>query len=173
MNKTMILAIGGAGCNMAEYCLRNASSGRLKNVEFLFADTDAENITRLAKKGYKTVILQPSSSANPFAIAAGVYNIVIFVGLGGKTGSSFVEPVAKMAKLYGAKNTMLIVTMPFLFEGESRAMRAAEVLKSLSKFYVKTLKNEDLVDCYPELNFMNAFEYSDKEALNIIEMEGL
>lgn len=72
----MILAIGGAGCNMAGYCLRNASSKKLKNAQFLFANTDVENISRLTKMGYDTIVLQSTSAVIPLCIADGVDNIV-------------------------------------------------------------------------------------------------
>lgn len=41
--------------------------------------------------------------------------------------------------------------------------------KSLSDFPVKVLNNEELTERYPDINFINAFEYSDKKALNAIE----
>lgn len=46
---------------------------------------------------------------------------------------------------------------------------ASEALKSLSDIPVKVLNNEDLTERYPDLNFIDAFEYSDKEALNAME----
>ena len=47
--------------------------------------------------------------------------------------------------------------------------KASEALKSLSDLPVKLLNNEELTERYPDINFINAFEYSDKEALNAIE----
>lgn len=41
--------------------------------------------------------------------------------------------------------------------------------KSLSDIPVKVRNNEELKERYPDINFINAFEYSDKEALNAIE----
>lgn len=169
MYKTLILAIGGAGCNMAEYCKRNASSEGLKNANFIFADTDLDNITRLDKEKCQTLTLHPNSSAIPFTIPTGVENIVILAGLGGKTGSHFIGLAAKVAQSKSVKNMSLIVTMPFLFEGDEEVTKASETLKSLSSFYVRTLNNEDLVARYPNLNFINAFEHSDKEVLKAIE----
>mgnify|MGYP005857139491 FL=1 len=34
---------------------------------------------------------------------------------------------------------------------------------------VKVLNNEELTERYPDIKFINAFVYSDKEALNAIE----
>ena len=41
--------------------------------------------------------------------------------------------------------------------------------KSLSDISVKVRNNEELTERYPDINFINAFEYSDKEVLNAIE----
>lgn len=85
------------------------------------------------------------------------------------TGSRFAEIAAKSAKSDGIGNVALIVTLPFVFEGSGKLAKATEALKSLSDMSVKVLNNEDLTERYPDINFINAFEYSDKEALNAIE----
>lgn len=69
----------------------------------------------------------------------------------------------------GIGNVALIVTLPFVFEGTGKMTKASEALKSLLDIPVKVLNNEDLTERYPGLNFINAFEYSDKEALNAME----
>lgn len=81
----------------------------------------------------------------------------------------FAEIAAKSAKSDGIENVALIVTIPFVFEGSGKLAKATEALKSLSGLPVKVLNNEELTECYPDINFINAFEYSDKEALNAME----
>ena len=44
MSKTMILAIGGAGCNMAETIMRVANAYWVKDATYLFADSDKETL---------------------------------------------------------------------------------------------------------------------------------
>ena len=61
------------------------------------------------------------------------------------------------------------MTLPFAFEGRGKTAKAKEALKSLSEYPVMTLNNEELIERHPDINFINAFEYSDKEALNAIE----
>lgn len=53
MSKTMILAIGGAGCNMAETIMRVANAHWVKEATYLFADSDMERLSELGKKDLK------------------------------------------------------------------------------------------------------------------------
>ena len=53
MSKTMILAIGGAGCIMAETIMRDASVHWVREASYLFADSDQSRLAELAKKGIK------------------------------------------------------------------------------------------------------------------------
>ena len=50
MSKTMILAVGGAGCNMAETIMRVANAQWVKEATYLFADSDVERLSELGKK---------------------------------------------------------------------------------------------------------------------------
>ncbi len=172
MNKTMILAIGGAGCNMAEYCHRNASSEWLKNADFIFADTDKESIKRFERVGFQTVTLNPDSSDMPLPISKDLEKVVILAGLGGNTGNSFITSAAQKAISMGVEKVNLIVTLPFLFEGEAKISKAVQTLNHLSGFKVAVLNNESLVSLYPNLGLFDAFDYSDREVLKAIEEIG-
>ena len=52
MAKTMILAIGGAGCKMADTIMREASAHWVREATYFFADTDQARLAELAKKGF-------------------------------------------------------------------------------------------------------------------------
>ena len=169
MSKTMILAVGGAGCNMAETVMCVANAHWVKEATYLFADSDMERISELSKKGFETLNLQHESDAFPTDKLNGVEKLYILAGLGGVTGSKFAEIAATSAKSDGVDNIAFIVTIPFVFEGSGKLAKATEALKSLSDMSVKVLNNEELTERYPDINFINAFEYSDKEALNAIE----
>ncbi|WP_289873057.1 hypothetical protein [uncultured Duncaniella sp.] len=169
MSNTMILAIGGAGCNMAETIMRVANAHWVKEATYLFADSEKTRLSELSTKGFETLNLQRDSDSFPTDKLKGVEKLYIIVGLGGVTGSKFAEIAAKTAQSDGVENVALIVTLPFVFEGSDRLAKAAETLKSLSDIPVKVLNNEDLAERYPDINFINAFEYSDKEALYAIE----
>ena len=169
MSKTMILAIGGAGCNMAETIMYVANAHWVKEAAYLFADSDMERLSKLRKKGFETLSLQCESDLFPTEKLRGVEKLYILAGLGGMTGGKFAEIAAKSAKSDGVGNVALIVTLPFVFEGSGKSAKATEALKSLSDLPVKVLNNEELTERYPDINFINAFEYSDKKALNAIE----
>ena len=158
MSKTMILAIGGAGCNMAETIMRVANAHWVKEATYLFADSDMERLSELGKKGFETLHLQRESDSFPTEKLRGVEKLYILA-----------EIAAKSAKSDGIGNVALIVTLPFVFEGSGKLAKATEALKSLSDMSVKVLNNEELTERYPDINFINAFVYSDKEALNAIE----
>ena len=169
MSKIMILAVGGAGCNMAETIMRVANAHWVKEATYLFADSDMERLSELGKKGFETLNLQRESDSFPTEKLKGVEKLYILAGLGGVTGSKFAEFAAKSALSDGVDNVALIVTLPFVFEGTVKMAKATESLKSLSDIPIKVLNNEDLTERYPDINFINAFEYSDKEAVNAIE----
>ena len=113
--------------------------------------------------------LQNDSDSFPTEKLKGVEKLYILAGLGGVTGSKFAEIAAKAAQSDGVENVVLIVTIPFVFEGSGKLAKVTEALKSLSALPVKVLNNEELTERYPDIDFINAFEYSDKEALNAIE----
>lgn len=113
--------------------------------------------------------LQCESDLFPTEKLRGVEKLYILAGLGGMTGGKFAEIAAKSAKSDGVGNVALIVTLSFVFEGSGKSAKATEALKSLSDLPVKVLNNEELTERYPDINFINAFEYSDKEALSAIE----
>lgn len=48
----MILAIGGAGCKMADTIMREASAHWVREATYFFADTDQARLAELAKKGF-------------------------------------------------------------------------------------------------------------------------
>lgn len=169
MSKTMILAVGGAGCNMAETIMHVASAHWVKEATYLFADSDMKRLSELGKKGFETLNLQCDSDSFPTNKLKGVEKLYILAGLGGVTGSKFAEIAANAAHSDGVENVALIVTVPFVFEGSGKMAKATEALKSLSDLPVKVLNNEELTQRYPDIDFINAFEYSDKEALNAIE----
>ncbi|MDE7450333.1 MAG: hypothetical protein K2M72_09010 [Paramuribaculum sp.] len=83
MSKTMILAVGGAGCNMAETIMRVANAHWVKEATYLFADSDMERLSELGKKGFETLSLQCDSDSFPTDKLKGVEKLYILAGLGG------------------------------------------------------------------------------------------
>jgi len=50
----MILAIGDAGCNMAETIMRVANAHWVKEANYLFADSDMERLSEQGKRDLKS-----------------------------------------------------------------------------------------------------------------------
>lgn len=85
----MILAIGGAGCNMAETIIQDASVHWVREAAYLFADSDQARLEELAKKGYTTIELKETKI--PIEKFKGAEKVYILVGLGGKTGTTMMS----------------------------------------------------------------------------------
>ena len=157
MSKTMILAIGGAGCNMAETIMREASVHWVSEASYLFADSDQSRLAELSIKGYQTVDLTKTTiSKEDFN---GLEKIYVLAGLGGKTGTDYITVL----------NLSAIVTIPFYFEGENKVAKAKEVIDRLKSIPSIVLHNDDLLKLYADINFATAFHYSDMAALKAIE----
>lgn len=167
----MILAIGGAGCNMVESIMSEASVLWVREATYLFADTDQTRLAELAKKGYQTILLKDSEF--PVEILKDVKKLYLLAGLGGNTGGAYINEVAKTAETVGINDVCAIVTTPFYFEGEGKILKAKEAIESLDGIKTTVLHNDDLLEKYADINFATAFNYADKAALKVIELEKL
>lgn len=167
MSKTMILAIGGAGCNMAETIMREASVHWVREATYIFADTDQARLSDLGKKGYQTIDLKDSDI--PCDVMKGVEKLFILAGLGGNTGGAYIAELANFAKNVGVNDVSAIVTTPFYFEGEKKIAKAKETIEALNGVKTKVLHNDDLLEKYADINFATAFNYADLSALKAIE----
>ena len=167
MPKTVILAIGGAGCNMVESIMREASALWIREATYLFADTDQTRLAELAKKGYQTVLLKDSEIIDEKL--NGVEKLYLLAGLGGNTGGAYINEVAKTAKTAGINDVCAIVTTPFYFEGEGKIAKAKEAIESLNGVKTKVLHNDDLLEKFADINFATAFNYADIAAIKAVE----
>lgn len=165
----MILAIGGAGCNMAETIMREASVHWVREATYIFADTDHTRLAELAKKGFQTITLK--GYENPIEVLKGVEKLYLLAGMGGKTGSEYVKIIVESAKDAGVQEVSAIVTTPFYFEGEGKIAKAKEAIESLDGIKATVLRNDDLLEKYADINFASALNYADMAALKVIELE--
>ena len=64
--------------------------------------------------------------------------------------------------------TIGIVTVPFLFEGEKKILKALDGADEMKKHVdaLLVINNENLIDLYKDLNFFNAFERADDTLAN-------
>lgn len=167
MSKIMILAIGGAGCNMAETIMREASVYWVNEASYLFADSDHSRLAGLKNKGYQTIDLNDTEISNEDF--KGVEKLYILAGLGGKTGSGHMTDAVNTARSAGVQDISAIVTIPFYFKGDNKVAKAKETIGKLNSIPTKVLRNDDLLKLYADINFATAFHYSDMAALKAIE----
>lgn len=88
--------------------------------------------------------------------------VFITAGMGGGTGTGAAPVVARIAKERGLL-TIGIVTIPFLFEGEKKILKALDGADEMSKYVdaLLVINNERLTEIYQDLNFINAFGKAD------------
>ncbi len=175
MSKTMILALGGAGGNIAETICRDAKQTELKEANYLFADTDENSLKKHNADNRQLIVLNPEQDAFPEGVFTEVEKLYIIAGMGGMTGSKFLMPAVSEAKKAGVMSIQVITTTPFLFEGEKRLIKAIDAALPVSRIKdveLKAFNNENLVKNYPDLGFADAFKIADKEILAAIE-EGM
>ena len=84
--------------------------------------------------------------------------VFITAGMGGGTGTGAAPVVARIAHEKGVL-TIGIVTIPFLFEGQKKILKALAGADEMSKYVdaLLIINNQRLIDIYPDLDFNNAF----------------
>lgn len=88
--------------------------------------------------------------------------VFITAGMGGGTGTGAAPVVARIAHEKGVL-TIGIVTIPFLFEGQKKILKALAGADEMSKYVdaLLIINNQRLIDIYPDLDFNNAFGKAD------------
>ena len=172
-----VVGVGGGGCNAVNHMYTQNING----VSFVVVNTDRQALnnspvpTRLLigpqttkglGAGNVPEVAQAAAEESEEEIA-NLFNddtqmVFITAGMGGGTGTGAAPVVARIAREKGLL-TIGIVTIPFLFEGQPKILKA---LKGADKMreYVDALliiNNERLTDIYPELDFLNAFGKAD------------
>ncbi|MBO7608864.1 MAG: cell division protein FtsZ [Muribaculaceae bacterium] len=107
--------------------------------------------------------------------------VFITAGMGGGTGTGAAPVVAKIAH-DKEKLTIGIVTIPFLFEGRKKILKALAGADEMGKYVdaLLIINNQRLIDIYPDLDFNNAFGKADdtlttaaRSISEIITVEGM
>ena len=177
-----VIGVGGGGSNAVNYMYNQ----KIPKVRFVVCNTDkqhlddspvpqrvllGENITHGRGAGNKPEVGRKCAEASADAIKElftdGTEMVFITAGMGGGTGTGAAPIVAKLAK-EADMLTIGIVTVPFMFEGEQKILKALDGAKAM-KAHVDALlliNNENLIELYPDLNFFNAFEKADETLAN-------
>lgn len=93
--------------------------------------------------------------------------VFITAGMGGGTGTGAAPVVAREAKAAGML-TIGIVTVPFMFEGKKKIIKALAGAEEMKKHVdaLLIINNENIIELYKDFNFFNAFSKADDTLAN-------
>ena len=172
-----VIGVGGGGNNAINHMYRQDIS----DVSFVVCNTDAQalkcspvpnklligpNSTKGQGAGNVPEVARAAAeeSANEIAelFKDGTSMVFVTAGMGGGTGTGAAPVVARIAR----ENDILtvgIVTIPFLFEGEKKILKALNGADEMSKYVdaLLVINNERLTDIYGDLDFSNGFAKAD------------
>ncbi|MBQ9077296.1 MAG: cell division protein FtsZ [Muribaculaceae bacterium] len=172
-----VIGVGGGGNNAINHMYQQG----IKNVSFVVCNTDkqalnnspvptrvligptitkglgAGNLPEVARKAAEESTEQLNELFDDQTKM-----VFITAGMGGGTGTGAAPVVARIAKERGLL-TIGIVTIPFLFEGEKKILKALDGADEMSKYVdaLLVINNERLTEIYHDLNFINAFGKAD------------
>ena len=177
-----VIGVGGGGDNAVNYMYRQ----NIPNVNFVVCNTDEQALKmspvpeqlilgwdvthgRGAGNDPDTGRLCAEASTEDIRALFDKNTEMVFItaGMGGGTGTGAAPVVAKIAK-EEKKLTIGIVTIPFMFEGAKKIMKAIEGARRMQQHVdaLLVINNENLIEIYPDLNFFNAFEKADDTLAN-------
>ena len=173
-----VIGVGGGGNNAVEHMFRQG----IRDVSFVLINTDrqvldASNVpTKLVigpgrGAGGKPEVAKKFAEENAEAIQDlfddSTDMVFITAGMGGGTGTGAGPVVARMAKERNIL-TVGIVTIPFLFEGRKKVLKAIEGAEEMAKNVDALLEinNERLTEIYPDYEIINAFAKADDTLLH-------
>lgn len=172
-----VIGIGGGGNNAINHMFEQ----HIKGVSFVVMNTDRQALNNSPVPN--RVLIGPNTT---FGLGAGnqpelakqaaeeseteisklfddeTKMVFITAGMGGGTGTGAAPVVARIAREKGVL-TIGIVTIPFLFEGKKKIIKALSGADEMKKYVdaLLIINNERLSEIYPDLNFMNAFGKAD------------
>lgn len=177
-----VIGVGGGGGNAVNYMYKQ----NIPNVNFVICNTDRQHlqespvpnkllmgfdITKGLGAGNKPEVGKACAEADREKIRE-LFNdntemVFVTAGMGGGTGTGAAPVIAQIAKEAGML-TIGIVTVPFLFEGDKKVLKALEGADEMKKHVdaLLVINNENLLELYKDLNFWNAFEKADDTLAN-------
>ncbi len=180
-----VIGVGGCGNNSVAKMINSDFEG----VQFIFANTDKQVLETINSENsiYLGTELNNGmgAGANPeIGMSAAIYSeeqirnkiigtklLIITAGMGGGTGTGASPIIAKIAKEMGIL-TIAIVTTPFSFEGNKRAINSQKGIKDLKK-HVDSLiivSNNKLLENYSDISFEDSFTVADKILKNTVQI---
>lgn len=177
-----VIGVGGGGGNAVNYMYQQ----NIPNVNFVVCNTDKQHlnnspvpnklllgydITKGLGAGNRPEVGQQCAEADSDKIKELFTDqtemVFITAGMGGGTGTGAAPVVARLAKEAGML-TIGIVTVPFMFEGDKKVLKALDGADEMKKHVdaLLVINNENLLELYPDLNFFNAFGKADDTLAN-------
>lgn len=169
-----VIGVGGGGNNAISHMYEQG----IKHVSFVIINTDRQALnnspvpTRVligndglgAGNDPEVAREAAENSADEIAKLFDDETKMVFItaGMGGGTGTGAAPVVARIAHEKGML-TIGIVTIPFLFEGRKKILKALDGAEEMSKHVdaILVVNNEQLTEIYSDLNWMNAFGKAD------------
>lgn len=177
-----VIGVGGGGGNAVNYMYRQD----IPNVNFVVCNTDKQhldmspvptklllgwNVTHGRGAGNNPEVGRECAEESADEIRKlfedGTEMVFITVGMGGGTGTGAAPVVARLAK-EAQMLTIGIVTVPFMFEGEKKILKALDGANEMREHVdaLLVINNENLIELYKDVNFFNAFEKADDTLAN-------
>lgn len=171
-----VIGVGGGGNNAINHMYRQ----NIENVSFVVCNTDAQalhnspvptrlligpTVTKGLGAGNDPARAKEAAEESADEIAKlfddDTKMVFITAGMGGGTGTGAAPVVARIAKEKGVL-TIGIVTIPFLFEGEKKILKALEGADEMSKYVdaLLLINNERLTEIYPGKYISRCFRQS-------------
>lgn len=168
-----VVGVGGGGSNAVSHMYNQG----IENVSFVILNTDRQALNHspvptkveigdglgAGNKPEKARVFA-EEAAERISEIFDPHTKMVFItaGMGGGTGTGAAPVVARLAQEKGLL-TIGIVTIPFLFEGPKKILKATEGAEEMSKYVdaLLIINNQRLNEIYPDLNFMNAFGKAD------------
>nr|MBD5377382.1 cell division protein FtsZ [Bacteroides sp.] len=171
------IGVGGGGNNAVDHMYREG----IECVSFVNINTDKMTLKHSAVPnrlqigpglgaGNKPEVAEQYAEDDVEAINAlfddETKMVFITAGMGGGTGTGAAPVVARVAKERGLL-TIGIVTIPFLFEGKKKIMKALAGADKMKQYVdaLLVINNERLTEIYPDCNMIDGFAKADDTLL--------
>lgn len=179
-----VIGVGGGGGNAVS---RMFSEESIDGVSFLLCNTDRQvldkspvpnkicigpNITKGLGAGNKPERAREAAEESEADIRNALTcddteMVFITAGMGGGTGTGAAPVLGRIAREEG-KLTIGIVTIPFLFEGKKKILKALQGVQEMEKYTdaILVINNQRLCNIYGDLSIEEAFEKADSTLRN-------
>lgn len=176
----MVIGVGGGGGNAVKHMYEK---GAINCVRYVACNTDSQALetsgipiklllgpstTKGGGAGNKPEVARLAAEESAEDIKSLLTTdpkpdmVFITAGMGGGTGTGAAPVVARISKELGIL-TVGIVTIPFIFEGNPKIIKARKHIDEMREHVdaLLVINNERLREIYPELTFLNAFSKAD------------